>query len=214
MKKILSIFILLVILIIGVVAAFSYQVPETKTYLTLNKIDQQVEQYLTVNEQSINETLTSLYNKVNELITVGETYKEGTDITTQMEEFNKAYNQSQILQTQLTTLVNADLTNQLVNPSDSISDEQKNLEKQTIQLETDRINQLSTLLKEIQSLNSTLEETEKIFYTKKPSEAIQYFNLVNNKFLNLKQVYKQYVDKSADYFTMKENLFELIKNNN
>ena len=211
MKKLLSIFTLLVILIIGVTAAFSYKLPEVKTYLTLNDIDQEIEQHITVNEQSINETLTSLYNKVNELMTVGETYTEETDITTQMEEFNTAYKQSQTLQTQLTTLVNSDLTTQLIIPSDSISDEQKNLETQTIQLETDRINDLSILLTEIQSLNSTLEETETIFYTKKPSEAIQYFNLVNNKFLNLKQVYKQYVNKSADYFTMKENLFELIK---
>ncbi|MEE1238160.1 MAG: hypothetical protein UHI85_08820, partial [Turicibacter sp.] len=60
-------------------------------------------------------------------------------------------------------------------------------------------------------LNSTLEETETIFHTKKPSEAIQYFNLVNNKFMNLEQAYKQYVDKSTNYFTMKENLFELLK---
>jgi len=211
MKKLLSIFILLAILIIGVTAAFSYKVPEVKTYLTLNKIDQQIEQYLTVNEQSISETLTSLYNKVNQLMTIGETYVEGTDVTTEMEEFNTAYKQSQTLQTQLTTLVEADLKTQLNNSSDSLSDEQKNLETQAIELETARINELDTLLKEIQSLNSTLEETEKIFYTKKPSEAIQYFNLVNNKFLNLEQVYKQYVDKSADYFTMKENLFELIK---
>ena len=211
MKKLLSIFTLLVILIIGVTVAFSYKVPEVKTYLTLNDIDQEIEQQLTVNEQSINETLTSLYNKVNQLMTVGETYTEGTDITTQMEEFNKAYKQSQTLQTQLTTLVDTDLKNQLSNPSDSISDEQKNLETQTIQLETDRINELSILLTEIQSLNSTLEETETIFYTKKPSEAIQYFNLVNNKFMNLEQAYKQYVDKSTNYFTMKENLFELIK---
>ena len=211
MKKLLSIFILLAILIIGVTAAFSYKVPEVKTYLTLNKIDQQIEQYLTVNEQSISETLTSLYNKVNQLMTIGETYVEGTDVTTEMEEFNIAYKQSQTLQTQLTTLVDADLKNQLNNSSDSLSDEQKNLETQAIELATARINELDTLLKEIQSLNSTLEETEKIFYTKKPSEAIQYFNLVNNKFLNLKQVYKQYVNKSADYFTMKENLFELIK---
>ena len=211
MKKLLSIFTLLVILIIGVTAAFSYKLPEVKTYLTLNDIDQEIEQHLTVNEQSINETLTSLYNTVNQLMTLGETYVEGTDVTTEMEEFNTAYKQSQTLQTQLTTLVNSDLTTQLIIPSDSISDEQKNLETQTIQLETDRINDLSILLTEIQSLNSTLEETETIFYTKKPSEAIQYFNLVNNKFLNLEQVYKQYVDKSTNYFTMKENLFELIK---
>lgn len=211
MKKLLSIFTLLAILILGFTVAFSYQVPEVKTYLTLNDIDQEIEQQLTVNEQSISETLTSLYNKVNQLMTVGETYTEGTDITNQMEEFNKAYNQSQTLQTQLTTLVDTDLKNQLGNPSDSISDEQKNLEIQTIKSETDRINELSTLLKEIQSLNSTLEETEKIFYTKKPSEAIQYFNLVNNKFMNLEQAYKQYVDKSTNYFTMKENLFELLK---
>ena len=211
MKKLLSIFTLLVILIIGVTAAFSYKLPEVKTYLTLNDIDQEIEQHITVNEQSINETLTSLYNKVNQLMTVGETYTEGTDITNQMEEFNKAYNESQTLQTQLTTLVDTDLKNQLSNPSDSISDEQKNLEIETIKSETDRINELSTLLKEIQSLNSTLEETEKIFYTKKPSEAIQYFNLVNNKFMNLEQAYKQYVDKSTNYFAMKENLFELLK---
>lgn len=211
MKKLLSIFTLLAILILGVTVAFSYKVPEVKTYLTLNDIDQEIEQQLTVNEQSISETLTSLYNKVNQLMTVGETYTEGTDITNQMEEFNKAYNQSQTLQTQLTTLVDSDLTTQLITPSDSISDEQKNLEIQTIKSETDRINELSTLLKEIQSLNSTLEETEKIFYTKKPSEAIQYFNLVNNKFMNLEQAYKQYVDKSTNYFTMKENLFELLK---
>ena len=211
MKKLLSIFTLLAILILGVTVAFSYKVPEVKTYLTLNDIDQEIEQQLTVNEQSISETLTSLYNKVNQLMTVGETYTEGTDITNQMEEFNKAYNQSQTLQTQLTTLVDSDLKTQLITPSDSISDEQKNLEIQTIKSETDRINELSTLLKEIQSLNSTLEETEKIFYTKKPSEAIQYFNLVNNKFMNLEQAYKQYVDKSTNYFTMKENLFELLK---
>ena len=211
MKKLLSIFILLAILIIGVTAAFSYKVPEVKTYLTLNDIDQEIEQQLTVNEHLISETLTSLYNTVNQLMTIGETYVEGTDVTTEMEEFNTAYKQSQTLQTQLTTLVEADLKIQLNNSSDSLSDEQKNLETQTIELETARINELDTLLKEIQSLNSTLEETEKIFYTKKPSEAIQYFNLVNNRFLNLEQVYKQYVDKSADYFTMKENLFELIK---
>ena len=211
MKKLLSIFTLLVILIIGVTAAFSYKLPEVKTYLTLNDIDQEIEQHITVNEQSINETLTSLYNTVNQLMTLGETYVEGTDVTTEMEEFNTAYKQSQTLQTQLTTLVNSDLTTQLIIPSDSISDEQKNLETQTIQLETDRINDLSILLTEIQSLNSTLEETETIFYTKKPSEAIQYFNLVNNKFMNLEQAYKQYVDKSTNYFTMKENLFELIK---
>ncbi len=160
MKKLLSIFTLLVILIIGVTAAFSYKLPEVKTYLTLNDIDQEIEQHITVNEQSINETLTSLYNKVNQLMTVGETYTEGTDITTEMEEFNTAYKQSQTLQTQLTTLVDTDLTTQLSIPSDSISDEQKNLETQTIQLETDRINDLSILLTEIQSLNSTLEETE------------------------------------------------------
>ena len=92
MKKLLSIFILLAILILGVTAAFSYKVPEVKTYLTLNDIDQEIEQHLTVNEHSINETLTSLYNKVNQLMTVGETYTEGTDTTTVMEEFNTVIN--------------------------------------------------------------------------------------------------------------------------
>ena len=45
MKKLLSIFTLLVILIIGVTVAFSYKLPEVKTYLTLNDIDQEIEQH-------------------------------------------------------------------------------------------------------------------------------------------------------------------------
>ena len=49
-----------------------------------------------------------------------------------------------------------------------------------------------------------------MFYTKKPSEAIQYFNGLNNDFSTLEETYKAYADASTKYFAAKSNLYESI----
>ena len=111
MKKALSIVILLAILVIGLMAAFSYQVPETRTYTALSNIDTKIEQNIEVNTQSMAQNLNELQSSVQNLITIGETYTEETDVTTTFEQFNIAYQNTQLLQSQLTDLINMDLTN-------------------------------------------------------------------------------------------------------
>ena len=185
MKKVLSIVILLAILVIGLMAAFSYQVPETRTYTALSNIDTKIEQNIEVNTQSMAKNLNELQLSVQNLITIGETYTEETDVTTTFEQFNTAYQNTQLLQSQLTDLINMDLTNKLENTTSKLSAEQKKLADEAIELETTRLNELSLLHKQIEALNSKLSKTEEMFYTKKPSEAIQYFNGLNNDFSTL-----------------------------
>lgn len=210
MKKILSITILFAILIIGLMVAFAYQVPETRTYTALNNIDTQIEKTIEVNEQSMTENLSQLQSAVANLITIGETYTEGTDVTTAFEQFNTAYQNAQTLQSELTDLMNMDLTAKLEKTSSKLSDEQKKLADEAIQLETNRLDELSLLIKKIETLNSKLSKAEEMFYTKKPSEAIQYFNGLNNEFLKLEETYKDYADASTNYFAAKSNLYESI----
>ena len=205
MKKALSIVILLAILVIGLMAAFSYQVPETRTYTALSNIDTKIEQNIEVNTQSMAQNLNELQSSVQNLITIGETYTEETDVTTTFEQFNTAYQNTQLLQSQLTDLINMDLTNKLENTTSKLSAEQKKLADEAIELETTRLNELSLLHKQIEALNSKLSKTEEMFYTKKPSEAIQYFNGLNNDFSTLEETYKAYADVSTKYFAAKSN---------
>ena len=210
MKKALSIVILLAILVIGLMAAFSYQVPETRTYTALSNIDTKIEQNIEVNTQSMAQNLNELQSSVQNLITIGETYTEETDVTTTFEQFNIAYQNTQLLQSQLTDLINMDLTNKLENTTSKLSAEQKKLADEAIELETTRLNELSLLHKQIEALNSKLSKTEEMFYTKKPSEAIQYFNGLNNDFSTLEETYKADADASTKYFAAKSNLYESI----
>ena len=135
MKKALSIVILLTILVIGLMAAFSYQVPETRTYTALSNIDTKIEQNIEVNTQSMAQNLNELQSSVQNLITIGETYTEETDVTTTFEQFNIAYQNTQLLQSQLTDLINMDLTNKLENTTSKLSAEQKKLADEAIYLE-------------------------------------------------------------------------------
>ncbi len=210
MKKALSIVILLAILVIGLMAAFSYQVPETRTYTALSNIDTKIEQNIEVNTQSMAKNLNELQLSVQNLITIGETYTEETDVTTTFEQFNTAYQNTQLLQSQLTDLINMDLTNKLENTTSKLSAEQKKLADEAIELETTRLNELSLLYKQIEALNSKLAKTEEMFYTKKPSDAIQYFNALNHDFSTIEETYKAYADVSTKYFAAKSNLYESI----
>ena len=210
MKKVLSIVILLAILVIGLTAAFSYQVPEIRTYTALSNIDTKIEQNIEVNTQSMAKNLNELQLSVQNLITIGETYTEETDVTTTFEQFNIAYQNTQLLQSQLTDLINMDLTNKLENTTSKLSAEQKKLADEAIELETTRLNELSLLYKQIEALNSKLAKTEEMFYTKRPSEAIQYFNALNHDFSTLEETYKAYADVSTKYFAAKSNLYESI----
>lgn len=210
MKKVLSIVILLAILVIGLTAAFSYQVPEIRTYTALSNIDTKIEQNIEVNTQSMAKNLNELQLSVQNLITIGETYTEETDVTTTFEQFNTAYQNTQLLQSQLTDLINMDLTNKLENTTSKLSAEQKKLADEAIELETTRLNELSLLHKQIEALNSKLAKTEEMFYTKKPSDAIQYFNALNHDFSTIEETYKAYADVSTKYFAAKSNLYESI----
>lgn len=210
MKKVLSIVILLAILVIGLMAAFSYQVPETRTYIALSNIDIQIEQNIEVNTQSMAKTLSELQSSVQNLITIGETYTEGTDVTTAFEQFNIAHQNTQLLQSQLTDLINMDLTNKLENTTSKLSAEQKKLADEAIELEITRLNELSLLLKQIETLNSKLSKTEEMFYTPKTSDAIQYFNALNNDFSTIEETYNTYANASTNYFGAKLNLYESI----
>lgn len=210
MKKVLSIVILLAILVIGLTAAFSYQVPEIRTYTALSNIDTKIEQNIEVNTQSMAKNLNELQLSVQNLITIGETYTEETDVTTTFEQFNIAYQNTQLLQSQLTDLINMDLTNKLENTTSKLSAEQKKLADEAIELETTRLNELSLLYKQIEALNSKLAKTEEMFYTKKPSDAIQYFNALNHDFSTIEETYKAYADVSTKYFAAKSNLYESI----
>lgn len=210
MKKILPFVVLFAILIGGLMAAFSYQAPETKTYIALNTIDTQIEENLKVNEQSMTENLSSLQTTVENLITLGQTYTDGTDVTSDFEQFNTAYQNSQTLQSKLTELIAKELTSKLEKTTDKLSVEQKKLADEAINLEKTRLDELSLLLKEIESLNSKLSKVEEMFYTKKPSEAIQYFNGVNNTFSTIEEAYNVYADASTNYFTAKSSLYQAI----
>ena len=210
MKKVLSIVILLAILVIGLTAAFSYQVPEIRTYTALSNIDTKIEQNIEVNTQSMAKNLNELQLSVQNLITIGETYTEETDVTTTFEQFNTAYQNTQLLQSQLTDLITMDLTNKLENTTSKLSADQKKLADEAIELETTRLNELSLLYKQIEALNSKLAKTEEMFYTKKPSDAIQYFNALNHDFSTIEETYKAYADVSTKYFAAKSNLYESI----
>ena len=95
MKKLLSYAIFIIILIIGLMAAFSYQTPETKAYTQLNEVDSMIEKNLEVHDLSITQNLSELQATVTELITIGETYNDNTDMSAVFETFNTAYENSQ-----------------------------------------------------------------------------------------------------------------------
>ena len=210
MKKLLSYAIFIIILIIGLMAAFSYQTPETKAYTQLNEVDSMIEKNLEVHDLSITQNLSELQATVTELITIGETYNDNTDMSAIFEKFNTAYENSQTLQTQLTDLMNKDITSKLNSKTDKLSTEQKELTDQAISLEKNRLEKLKGLLTELETVNSNLSKVEEMFYVKKPSEAIQYFNGITNDFKMIEEAYKVYANATTDYFLAKSNLYEAI----
>ena len=210
MKKLLPCVIFIIILMMGLMAAFSYQTPETKAYTQLNTVDSMIEKNLEVQDLSIAQNLNELQATVKELITIGETYTDSTDMSSMFETFNTAYERSQTLQTQLTDLMSKDITSKLTSKTDKLSAEQKELTEQAISLEKNRLEKLNGLLTEIETINSNLSKVEEMFYIKKPSDAIQYFNGITNDFKMIEEAYKMYANATNDYFLAKSNLYEAI----
>lgn len=210
MKKLLPCVIFIIILMMGLMAAFSYQTPETKAYTQLNTVDSMIEKNLEVQDLSIAQNLNELQATVKELITIGETYTDSTDMSSMFETFNTAYERSQTLQTQLTDLMSKDITSKLTSKTDKLSAEQKELTEQAISLEKNRLEKLNGLLTELETINSNLSKVEEMFYIKKPSDAIQYFNGITNDFKMIEEAYKMYANATNDYFLAKSNLYEAI----
>lgn len=210
MKKLLPCVIFIIILMMGLMAAFSYQTPETKAYTQLNTVDSMIEKNLEVQDLSIAQNLNELQATVKELITIGETYTDNTDMSSMFETFNTAYERSQTLQTQLTDLMSKDITSKLTSKTDKLSAEQKELTEQAISLEKNRLEKLNGLLTELETINSNLSKVEEMFYIKKPSDAIQYFNGITNDFKMIEEAYKMYANATNDYFLAKSNLYEAI----
>ena len=134
-------------------AAFSYQTPETKAYTQLNEVDSMIEKNLEVHDLSITQNLSELQATVTELITIGETYNDNTDMSAVFETFNTAYENSQTLQTQLTDLMSKEITSKLNSKTDKLSTEQKELTDQAISLEKNRLEKLKGLLTELETVN-------------------------------------------------------------
>lgn len=210
MKKLLPCVIFIIILMMGLMAAFSYQTPETKAYTQLNTVDSMIEKNLEVQDLSIAQNLNELQATVKELITIGETYTDSTDMSSMFETFNTAYERSQTLQTQLTDLMSKDITSKLTSKTDKLSAEQKELTEQAISLEKNRLEKLNGLLTALETINSNLSKVEEMFYIKKPSDAIQYFNGITNDFKMIEEAYKMYANATNDYFLAKSNLYEAI----
>lgn len=210
MKKLLPCVVFIIILMMGLMAAFSYQTPETKAYTQLNTVDSMIEKNLEVQDLSIAQNLNELQATVKELITIGETYTDNTDMSSMFETFNTAYERSQTLQTQLTDLMSKDITSKLTSKTDKLSAEQKELTEQAISLEKNRLEKLNGLLTELETINSNLSKVEEMFYIKKPSDAIQYFNGITNDFKMIEEAYKMYANATNDYFLAKSNLYEAI----
>ncbi len=210
MKKLLPCVVFIIILMMGLMAAFSYQTPETKAYTQLNTVDSMIEKNLEVQDLSIAQNLNELQATVKELITIGETYTDNTDMSSMFETFNTAYERSQTLQTQLTDLMSKDITSKLTSKTDKLSAEQKELTEQAISLEKNRLEKLNGLLTELETINSNLSKVEEMFYIKKPSDAIQYFNGITNDFKMIEEAYKMYANATNDYFVAKSNLYEAI----
>lgn len=210
MKKLLPCVVFIIILMMGLMAAFSYQTPETKAYTQLNTVDSMIEKNLEVQDLSIAQNLNELQATVKELITIGETYTDNTDMSSMFETFNTAYERSQTLQTQLTDLMSKDITSKLTSKTDKLSAEQKELTEQAISLEKNRLEKLNGLLTALETINSNLSKVEEMFYIKKPSDAIQYFNGITNDFKMIEEAYKMYANATNDYFLAKSNLYEAI----
>ena len=182
MKKVISIILAIVITGIGLTIAFSYQTPKTKTYSTLSEIDKKIENETTVSDLTIEKNVSQLYEAVQALITLGETYTEGTETDQAFETFNQAYDETKKLEVQLAEFIKTDVTSKL-----------------------------ETFNQQLSALNKNLKGLKENFDQDKPSTAIQYFNSVTTSFNQVKDSYNDYVEATNHYYQLKEKLYEVLK---
>lgn len=211
MKKIITIIVLVIILVAGVFITFTYQLPETKAYTTLDKVDTSINTTLNADDHSFAQTLINLQSSVENLITIGETYTDGTDVTQAFKDFNTAYEQSKTAEKDLADLLNKEPITKIEADSSKLSEDLKSLENEALTQQNNRVTQLTALLQQLQDLNTKLADLETKFYVKKPSEAIQYFNSLTNEFEAIKNVYQQYIDATTQYMDAKLALYNAIK---
>lgn len=81
---------------------------------------------------------------------------------------------------------------------------------ETINLERERLKKLKNINQNLQILIKKLANIEDTLYNDKGSEAVQYFNDINNEFENIKKGYEEYVEITNQYFEVKERLYEVL----
>lgn len=211
MKKIIAIILAIIVTGIGLTVAFSYHPPKTKTYLTLTDIDKKIKDTTEVDHLSLEKNINQLYQAVHTLTTVGETYTDDTETDKAFEDFNQAYELSTQLEKQLAEFTKMDITSTLKKTTEKLTEDQKQLATEAIELENSRLEELQNIHQNLQTLTKNLSNTKDTFYNAKPSDAIQYFNSVNNEFKNFKDSYGAYVEITTQYFLVKEKLYQSLK---
>lgn len=211
MKKIIAIILAIIVTGIGLTVAFSYHPPKTKTYLELTDIDKKINETTEMDHLSLEKNINQLYQSVHTLITIGETYTEGTETDKAFEDFNQAYELSKQLEEQLGGFIKTDVTSDLEKTTEKLTEEQKQIAMEAINLENKRLEELKNIHQTLQTLTKNLANIKDTFYNAKPSEAIQYFNSVNNEFKNFKDSYGAYVEITTQYFQVKEKLYQSLK---
>ncbi|BEH90404.1 MAG: hypothetical protein HFE54_00240 [Turicibacter sp.] len=211
MKKVISIILAIVITGIGLTIAFSYQTPKTKTYSTLSEIDKKIENETTVSDLTIEKNVSQLYEAVQALITLGETYTEGTETDQAFETFNQAYDETKKLEVQLAEFIKTDVTSKLEKTTSALTEDQKKVATEAIDAEKKRLDTLKTFNQQLSALNKNLKGLKENFDQDKPSTAIQYFNSVTTSFNQVKDSYNDYVEATNHYYQLKEKLYEVLK---
>ncbi len=209
MRKIIFI-ISIIVTGVGLAFAFSYKSPGYQTYLKLSNIDKKIENELKVNDSSLVKNITQLHQSVQDLIIVGENYTEETEVNKKFEDFNQAYELSKQLGKQIDEFMDKDVTLKLEKPASKLTKKCKEMANETINLERERLKKLKNINQNLQILIKKLANIEDTLYNDKGSEAVQYFNDINNEFENIKKGYEEYVEITNQYFEVKERLYEVL----
>lgn len=209
MRKIIFI-ISIIVTGVGLAFAFSYKSPGYQTYLKLSNIDKKIENELKVNDSSLVKNITQLHQSVQDLIIVGENYTEETEVNKKFEDFNQAYELSKRLGKQIDEFMDKDVTLKLEKPASKLTKKCKEMANETINLERERLKKLKNINQNLQILIKKLANIEDTLYNDKGSEAVQYFNDINNEFENIKKGYEEYVEITNQYFEVKERLYEVL----
>lgn len=181
----------------------SYETDEVKIYKQLQDVDSAI----SIANQSLANTLSSLQQSFEDLIEIGITFTEDQDINQNFDQFHLALENSNHLAQRLTHLFELDVMTEL----EEIPQQASISLKEIIEHENLRIQKLKDLLNSLDQINTQLIDMDTTFYNKKNNEVFNYIKTVREYFNQIQEDYIQYSQLVTEYMNQKSNLYSQIK---